>query len=107
MVDQASATPYGQPYAAGLNSMLTQAGNDITDEETAGFYGTLVQSYGLDKASAGPEQGGGLARLVPDIKQIEYQAITLPLSKAGKGITDPEIADFYAKFVRNCGSVKK
>ena len=103
VLNEETDSQYAQAYSVGLNSMIARAGSGITDEETARFYGKLVKGYELDKPQSEAQRGSGLAGLVPDIRGIEYQALTLPLSEAGKGITDPEIADFYSGFVKRCG----
>ena len=93
---------YAQAYRSGLDSMLTRAGSKIKDEDTARFYTKLVQGYELNKPLA-EQQQGGLAGLVPDIRHIQHQAQTLPFREAGKGITDPELTDFYSNFIKMCG----
>lgn len=94
--------PYAQAYRVRLDSMLTRAGSEIKDEDTSRFYTKLIQGYGLDKP-AEEQQQSGLAGLVPDIRHIQHQALTLPFREAGKGITDPELADFYSDFIKRCG----
>lgn len=93
---------YAQADRVGLDSMLTRAGSEIKDEDTSRFYTKLVQGYGLDKPAAGQQQGG-LAGLAPYIRLIQHQALTLPFREAGKGITDPDIVDFCAGFIKRCG----
>jgi len=77
-------------------NMLVQARNKITDEDTLAYYDKLVTGYQLTDS-----QGNPVA--VPDIEKIQYTALTLPLEEAGKQIRDPEIKDFYYKFMANSG----
>ncbi len=76
--------------------VLGQARNKITDEDTLAYYDKLVTGYQLTDS-----QGNPVA--VPDIEKIQYTALTLPLEEAGKQIRDPEIKDFYYKFMANSG----
>ena len=51
---------------------------------------------------ADPEEAG-LSKLLPDIKNINKTALSLPLKEAGKTIYDPEIAAFYYNLLESSG----
>ena len=84
---------------------LNQVATEIQDPGISEFYSKLVSEYGLvetspqvtDSASSNP------AEALPDIKAIQYAALTLPLQEAGAEIQDKDIASFYDKFVNDCG----
>jgi len=92
-------------YRESLISPLQAAGEEIQDSGTSRFYQRLLQGYELNKPS--PEVAGaelsGLAELLPDIKNINYVAVTLPLQEAGANIQDEEIARFYHQFLKSAG----
>lgn len=77
-------------------NVLSQGRTGITDPDTLAFYDKLVAGYQLTDS-----QGNQVA--VPDIEQIQYTAVTLPLQEAGKQIHDPEIKEFYYKFLADSG----
>jgi hypothetical protein len=77
-------------------NMLEQGRSRITDTDTLAYYDKLVAGYQLNDS-----QGNPVA--VPDIEQIQNTAVTLPLREAGKQIRDPEIKEFYYKFLTDSG----
>ena len=92
-------------YRETIISVLQAAGDEIQDNDTAQFYQKLVQEYELDEPYTGvaPAEQSSLMELLPDIKNINQKALTLPLQEAGKNIRDEEIARFYYKFLKDAG----
>jgi len=85
-------------YFVALSDNLKSAGSEIRDAGTRAFYDKLVAGYGLDEAS-----GNVTDDWLPDIDMIQRHALILPLQEAGRNIDDKDIADFYAKFMLDCG----
>jgi hypothetical protein len=71
---------------------------EITDPDTLDFYDKLVASYQLEK--------DGVPNTTPDIRQIQYSAITLPLQQAGTKIKDPDIKKFYYQYLEETGLIR-
>ena len=94
-----------QTYRKSLTSPLQAAGDEIRDNDTGQFYRKLLREYDLDEPSPGIAQTehSGLTEVLPDIKNINYVAITLPLQEARKNIQDEDIAQFYYKFLQSVG----
>ena len=85
-------------YFVALNDNLKSAGTQIHDADTKAFYDKLIGGYGLDEAS-----GNVTDDWLPDVDRIQRHALILPLQEAGRIIGDKDIADFYAKFLVDCG----
>lgn len=94
-----------QTYRKSLTSPLQAAGDEIRDNDTGQFYRKLLREYDLDEPSPGIAQteNSSLTEVLPDIKNINYVAITLPLQEARKNIQDEDIAQFYYKFLQSVG----
>ncbi len=94
-----------ETYRDALISPLQQAGDEIQDADTYQFYQKLLREYNLDKVSseASRAEHSSLIELLPDIKNINQKALSLPLQEAGKNIQDKEIAQFYYKFLKSAG----
>ncbi len=94
-----------ETYHQALLSALHKAGDEIQDEDIARFFQKLLQEYDLDEASHGAPQDEDSSRteLLPDIKNINQVALSLPLREAGKNIQDEDIARFYYKFLKSAG----
>ncbi len=92
-------------YREALTSSLQEAGDEIQDKEIAQFYRKLLREYELDEPSPGIAQAehSSPTEVLPDIKKINYIAITLPLQEAGRNIKDKEIAQFYYKLLESAG----
>jgi hypothetical protein len=80
-----------QDFVAVLQTVRTE----IRDQDTLEFYDKLIAEYDLDNDIN--ETG------LPDIKKIQYTALILPLQEAGKQIHDPEIKNFYYRFLLQNG----
>ena len=100
-------TPTGiaETYRKALISPLQKAGDEIRDADIQQFYQKLLREYNLDEVSseASRAEDSGLIDLLPDIKNINQTALSLPLQEAGKNIRDKEIARFYYKFLKDVG----
>lgn len=94
-----------ETYRETIISVLQAAGDEIQDNDTAQFYQKLLQEYALDEPSPEktPAEQFSLTELLPDIKNINQKALTLPLQEAGKNIRDKEIAQFYYKLLKDAG----
>lgn len=92
-------------YREALISPLQKAGDEIQDADIHQFYQKLVREYNLDEVSseASLSENSSLIELLPDIKNINRKALSLPLQEAGKNIQDEEIARFYYKFLKDAG----
>lgn len=92
-------------YREALLSPLQKAGDEIQDDDIARFYHKLIKEYALDEASldAAQAEPSSLIGLLPDIKNINQTALSLPLNEAGKNIHDKEIAQFYYKLLKSTG----
>jgi hypothetical protein len=60
-----------------------------------------IQFIAPVQASNSPAQDAN--SLLPDIKEINRQALTQPLLEAEKTITDPQIASYYHGLLDKCG----
>jgi len=98
-----SAAEFTQIYRNALTSPLTKATSEVKDPEIAQFSQKLVAAYDLNKTGANVNEQSNLSDLVPDIAKINKTAMDMPLKEAGKQIKDPEIADFYNRFITRCG----
>lgn len=96
-------------YHEALVRPLQEAGGEIQDSDIAQFYQKLLREYGLDEPSSGITQDEhlGLAGMLPDIENINYTALALPLQEAGRNIQDKEIAEFYYRFLEATGWTSK
>jgi len=94
-------------YRQALISALQKAGDEIEGEDIDQFYRKLTREYELDKASPGTAQAEPTNPMdvLPDIKNINQKALSLPLQEAGKNIRDKEIARFYYKLLKDAGWV--
>ena len=92
-------------YRDALLSPIKKAGDEIQEDDIARFYHKLIQGYNLDEASLKAVQAepSSLIRLLPDIKNINQKALSLPLYEAGRNIQDKEIAQFYYKLLKSAG----
>jgi hypothetical protein len=93
-----SATAESSAANQSLLDALARAGAEIRDPQIKAFYGKLADSYALNEASSNSND-----EWVPDISRIQQNALTLPLLETQKGISDPDIAAFYAKFLADSG----
>jgi len=82
-----------------LNNAFQQARLEIHDPDIAAYYDKLVSAYAIST----PSDSQSSAAALPDVKNIQQAALTLPLQEAGKQINDPEIAQFYRKFLNDTG----
>jgi hypothetical protein len=98
-----SVADFTSAYKQALISPLTRATSEVKDPEIAQFSQKLVTSYELDKTGANVNEQSRLSELLPDIVKIQKTALNMPLKEAGKQIKDPEISEFYARFIKNCG----
>jgi hypothetical protein len=98
-----SAADFTKIYKNALISPLTKATSEATDPQIAQFSQKLVNAYELDKTGANTNEQSNLSDLVPDIAKINKVGLDMPLKEAGKQIKDPEIADFYNRFITECG----
>ena len=98
-------TDNAEIYREALISPLQEAGNEIQDKDIDQFYQKLLQEYELDEASYEVAQAEPSSPLdvLPDIKNINRKAISLPLREAGKNIRDKEIARFYYELLKDAG----
>lgn len=62
----------------------------------------LAQLLLPTRAVAG-ESSDGLAGLIPDIGKIYREAVYTPLESVEAEITDPDIHNFYLKYLENAG----
>lgn len=83
-----------------LISSLRKVRTEIHDPDTLDFFDKLVAGYDLENTANNDETG------LPDIKKIQETALTLPLEEAGKQIKDPDINDFYYRFLEQSGLVQ-
>jgi hypothetical protein len=98
-----SSADFTKIYKNALISPLTKATSEATDPQIAQFSQKLVNAYELDKTGANTNEQSNLSDLVPDIAKINKVGLDMPLKEAGKQIKDPEIADFYNRFITECG----
>jgi hypothetical protein len=98
-----SAADFASVYKQALISPLTRAASEVKDPQIAQFSQKLVTSYELDKTGTNVNEQSNLSDLLPDIVKIQKTALDMPLKEAGKQIKDPEISEFYARFIKNCG----
>lgn len=91
-------------YSANISSLLEKAGNEITDEDIAGYYEQLCDGYGLDEQSSAMVQQEPFAAtdIVP-VENINRTALSSVLKGAGSDIRDKEIAEFYYQFLEKAG----
>lgn len=106
--DAASVSNETQPEYVGavreaMLSPLLKTVNETASTDSGKFLKKLVDAYGLDKLPQGDQQGVGLVDIIPDFKSINENAISLPLTEAGKNIHDPAIAAFYYDFLQRSG----
>ncbi len=94
-----------ETYREALISPLQKAGGEIQDADTQEFYQKLLREYNLEEvpSEASRADQSGLTGLLPDIKNINQTALSLPLQEAGKNIQDKEIAQFYYNFLKDAG----
>lgn len=88
-----------------LVAVFRQVESGITDPEIREYYIKLISEYHLcdstgDAVSDGPEDG---QIMFPDIEKIQKTALTLPFQEAGKCIRDPDIKNFYYRFLQDAG----
>jgi len=98
-----SASDFTKIYKNALITPLTKATSEATDPQIAQFSQKLVNAYELDKTGANTNEQSNLSDLVPDIAKINKVGLDMPLKEAGKQIKDPDIADFYNRFITECG----
>ena len=94
-----------ETYREALISPLQKAGDEIQDADTYQFYQKLLREYNLDEVSSEASRAdhSSLIELLPDIKNINQKALSLPLQEAGRNIRDKEIAQFYYKLLKSAG----
>jgi hypothetical protein len=97
-----------ETYKTELVRPLNAVAVEIQDQDISEFYDKLISQYELQEASANVTQvaSSNLQEVLPDIKRIQYTAISLPLLEAGKRIQDEDIAEFYSKFLKDTGLVE-
>lgn len=88
-------------YRQALVQPLNKATSEVKDPEIAKFSQQLVKSYNLDEGGVGVTADNDLSELVPDIAKIQKSALNTTLQEAGKKLTDPELSDFYNRFISN------
>ncbi len=101
---QVSRSDIADLFRESVLQPLLEAGDEIQDADNKQFFQKLIGSYHLeDDATTEYPEDAELSELLPDIKSINYSALSLPLKEAGKNINDPEIARFYYDFLKRAG----
>jgi len=91
-----------------ITQVLTAVAEQFQDEDLAQYYGKLVDSYDLDKASSwlAPDDGSDDPEVIPNIERINRFAITMPLLEVRNNIQDDDIARFYDDFLIKSGWIE-
>ncbi len=102
-----SSSTTAQEDISGLDIklLLNSAADNIKTDGTRRYYENLLKGYGVDslpdpsleRATADP------LSLLPDMNKVNHVAITAPLVQAGAEISDPEIAQYYYKLLKDAG----
>ncbi|MBN1376478.1 MAG: hypothetical protein JXA01_10015 [Dehalococcoidia bacterium] len=98
-----SVADFTKLYKNALLSPLTTAAGEASDPQIAQFSQKLIQSYDLEETGTGINEQSDLSELLPDLKKINKAAMETPLKEAGKQIQDKELAEFYNRFITQCG----
>lgn len=109
-----SSSASGDPEATTVNDVddinisslvaaLNRVESEIEDEDLQQYYRLLIDTYDLESTASSDEEDNSFIDVLPDVDHIVRAAAQLPLREAGKNIRDPEIAEFYHKFLEDVG----
>jgi len=102
--DSAAATPPDDAtILQQFQASLAKVSTEINDPDTKNYYDKLTSSYDLNNVNNDASTASAATTALPDITKIQQTALSLPLTEAGKTITDKDIAQFYQKFLSDVG----
>jgi len=87
-----------------FQTSLKIVSSEIKTPETKNYYDKLTASYDLDNVDNNANYTDtDITTTLPDLSKIQQNAISLPMTEAGKTITDKDIAKFYNNFLIDVG----
>jgi hypothetical protein len=93
--------PLTSIYNQSITEPLNKAVSEVSDPSLSKFSQDLIKSYNLDshKSIESSDEMSWLANLLPDIYNINRNALTEPLIQAGKSLKDKELVEYYHRFL--------